>query len=142
MWHLNEFRSSIAARRATQKVSAAIDGTGDTLKAWNAVWDLVHSGEPDSLHDVREILTVHAAGDPAARSTLLAKEFLYTIEQPIHFADGTSQVLPSREVRDEHKRMQDEARHEALRRMGVQPGEGLPMWALYMTRRSKRSWPR
>ena len=50
------------------------------------------------------------------------------------------QVLPSKEVRDHHRRDQIEANWQAMRDIGVRPGEGLPMWSMYMTRRSKRSW--
>lgn len=50
------------------------------------------------------------------------------------------QLLPSAEVSEQGKQDQIEANRKAMRDMGVRPGEGLPMWMLYMTRRDKRSW--
>ena len=140
MLRQNNLSSSRAAKRAKKRILAAVDGTGNTLKAWNALWDLIQSREEQTLQELRAALAPYAQDNPSTRSAQIANEFIYTIDRPIILTSTPGQILPSKEVRDEHKRMQAEARQEALRRMGVQPGQGLPMWAMYMTRRNKRSW--
>ena len=114
---------------------------GDSLPAWNAIWDLVQSTDSHGKQEVLDALRDYVAAATAGGSDVeSARQFARAIETSMSPPVVRRQVLPSKEVRDHHRRDQIEANWQAMQRIGVRPGEGLPMWSMYMTRRSKRSW--
>lgn len=147
-------RSSVSKTQAqAEKAIASSLGGGDSLPAWNAIWDLVQShdaqGKKEILDDLRSYVTSTATGEAAER----ARSFEHALDQslrprrlPADPSNGNGIVRharvvpPSNEVRDQGARDRIEGHRTAMRKIGVRPGDGIPMWALYMTRRNKRSW--
>lgn len=134
-------RSSISSslQRAETEIGDALRG-GDSLPAWNAVWDLVQSNDSHGKQELMATLKGYVDSADADDSTMQAEEFHDAIEQRFELPPTAERVLPSTEVRRQHQEDQFRAHQEAMRKIGVRNGEGLPMWAIYMTRRSKRSW--
>lgn len=137
-------RTSPPRQRAEAEIASALSG-GDTLPAWNAVWDLVQSSD---AHGKREVLgtlksyvesSASRESEASRNSVAQAQEFGEAIE---HRLNNPNQhcVLPSRELRKQHDADRFRSSQDAMRKIGVRPGEGLPMWAIYMTRRNKRIW--
>lgn len=146
MWPWQRSRVSHAQTQAENAIADTLMG-GDSLPAWNAVWDLVQShdsqGKQEILNDLRDYVasSVTADGSPIGSSPRdRARDFEQAIDQSMSAVPRRSQVLPSREVRRQAKHDQIESNRQAMRDIGVRPGDGIPMWAMYMTRRSKRSW--
>lgn len=132
--------SATATRlRAVEEIADALSG-GDSLRAWNAVWDLVQSrdsqGKQELLAILKEYVETTASGPPTA----LAEEFADAIEGRLRPPASRERVVPSDEVRHRHQQEQMSQHRRAMHNSGARPGEGLPMWAIYMTRRSKKSW--
>jgi len=152
MWPWKRSDVSKTQARAEDAIASSLDG-GDSLPAWNAIWDLVQSrdaqGKKEILDDLRSYVTSTATGE-AAEQARSFEQALAQSSQPRRLqADPASVngvvrhtrvVPPSSEVRDQGARDQIEAHRTAMRKIGVRPGDGVPMWALYMTRRNKRSW--
>jgi hypothetical protein len=130
---------SPAHRRAEDEIAAALGG-GDTLPAWNAVWDLVQSRDSHGKQELLASLKGYVDSEVSSEAAAQAQEFGNAIEGQLRPEPARRQILPSEEVRRQHKQEQMLAHHRAMRDIGVRPGEGLPMWAIYMTRRNKRSW--
>lgn len=125
------------AERAVEAIDAAVRG-GDTLPAWTAVWELVQRAD---AHEKQRLLD--ALVERQASLDLVAVELSRTYAEAVQHSmrpAGRDALLPSREVRRQGQRDQIEAGRRAMEKLGVRPGDGIPMWALYMTRRSKRSF--
>lgn len=139
MFSYRQPRISAAQERAESEIAAALNG-GDTLPAWNAVWDLVQSrdshGKQELLATLKDYVESAVSGESAAQ----AQQFSDAIEGRLRPPAVQERVLPSDEVRAQHRQEQMASHTRAMREIGVRPGEGLPMWAIYMTRRKKRSW--
>jgi hypothetical protein len=143
-------------------VATCLSG-GEPVDAWPAVWALAASSDRRAKDDVLAMIDgfitaaveSDAAGDEAL--SYLAGEGSVTcrvsrrwqkVDQACAFQEAILQSLRPRgllcslspEARRRLQAERDDAHVRALRRSGVQPGEGFPFWALYMTRRSKRSW--
>lgn len=144
MWPWQRSSVSDAQTQAESAIAETLKG-GDSLPAWNAVWDLVQSrdsqGKQEVLNELRSYVADSVAGDPAAAAPIdLARDFEQAIDQSMRAVPRRKQILPSREVRRQAKQDQIETHRKAMKEIGVRPGDGIPMWALYMTRRDKRSW--
>ena len=127
---------------ATETVADCLAG-GDSLLAWSAVWDLIQSGDSQGKADLLEALRAYVAnhvGDGSDESVRHARQFQQAIAQTMLPSELKPQLVQSQEVRDQLQQDQAAARRKAMDRIGMTPGEGVPMWMLYMTRRSKRSW--
>ena len=144
---------SPAQAKAEEAIAANLLG-GESLPAWNAVWDLVQSrdtlGKQQILHELRAYVADAVSDEPTAQ----AREFERAIDDSMRTrrlgvpegaaGDGVVRharaVPPSKELRQQAAHDQIETHRAAMRDIGVRPGDGIPMWALYMTRKSKRSW--
>jgi len=126
--------------KAEDALASTLLGNGDSLPAWNAVWDLVQSSDSQAKQEVLDALRSHVDAAATGESVERAQEFSTAIEKAMGRGSAKRQLLPSAEVREQAKQDHIEANRKAMRDMGVRPGEGLPMWAMYMTRRNKRTW--
>lgn len=143
MWPWQQPRTSQAQSHAEEAIASALRG-GDTLPAWNAVWDLAQSSDSQGKQEVLEGLRGFVAERVEGQRVERAREFEQAIEHSMRAKartpTGSAQLLPSKDVRQQAKRDQIETNRQAMEKIGVRPGEGLPMWVMYMTRRNKRSW--
>jgi hypothetical protein len=143
MWPRQQPRTSQTQSHAVEAIESTLKG-GDTLPAWNAVWDLVQSSDAQGKQEVLETLRGYVADRVEGERAERAREFEQAIEHSIRTKartpTGSARLLPSNEVRQQAKRDQIEANRQSMEKIGVRPGEGLPMWVMYMTRRNKRSW--
>lgn len=139
MFSRNRSTVSPSRQRAEDEIGVALSG-GDSLPAWNAVWDLVQSSDSQGKQELLTTLKGYVDSAVSGESVAQAEEFHDAIEQRFQPPVTAKRVLPSREVRRQHEEEQLRSQQEAMRKIGVRRGEGLPMWAIYMTRRNKRSW--
>lgn len=151
MWPWNQRKVSKTQAQAEHAIADSLGG-GDSLPAWNAIWDLVQSrdaqGKEEILGDLRDFVA-NSVGHPdleqarsfeAALDQSLRPRRLPDQTSPSEIVRHTLPVPPSKELRDQASHDQTENHRSAMRDIGVRPGDGIPMWALYMTRRNKRSW--
>jgi len=139
MWSRRKHEVTDSQLQAEAAIASTLLG-GDSLPAWNAIWDLVQSSDSHAKQELLTELRDYVTNASASDQLTVARTFESALEQSLTTKPRDQQVLPSREVRAQYKRDQIEANREAMRDIGVRPGEGLPMWAIYMTRRSKRTW--
>lgn len=139
MWPRNDPLPSEVSTQAELAIAATLRG-GESMPAWNAVWDLVQSTDAQAKQDVlaalRGYVDTAIAGEPIDQ----AHEFEAALEESLKPKRRSRRILPSKEVRLQHRQEQIDAHRREMRKMGVRPGDGIPMWMMYMTRRSKRSW--
>jgi len=125
------------SERAEQAIEQIGSG-GDTLAAWEAIWDLVQQGDAQDRQRLIDSLRAKQANLPPA-AVEQTRPYVAAVENSLR-SSTRGALLPSAEVRRQGQRDQIEASRRAMQKMGVRPGDGMPMWALYMTRRSKRSF--
>ncbi len=158
MWPWQRSKISKAQTQAEDAIAKTLTG-GDSLPAWNAIWDLVQSrdaqGKQEILQELRGYVAESVAGDSIDGVTVAqARAFEQAIDQSIgprtlhqpatensaSVVRHNGHVPPSNELRRQANQDQIETHRAAMHKIGVRPGDGIPMWALYMTRRDKRSW--
>ncbi len=158
MWPWRRTAISKTQAQAEAAIATSLTG-GDSLPAWNAIWDLVQSrdaqGKQEILHELRSYVAdsvngahvdQHRSFEQALDQSMRPTHVRYQDGQPPGIADSTRAIrhtrpVPqSKEVRQQAAHDQIETHRSAMRDIGVRPGDGIPMWALYMTRRNKRSW--
>jgi len=128
-------------------------------RAWNAAWELIDLNDHEVRAQAIAMLRTHIAagsrpttapgtvltdsrGDLASDMAWQRAELALAIEEAIeHSSDRTRRrILASREVRKHYEREQARKFRESVANLGVRPGEGLPTWLLYMSRRKRKSW--
>lgn len=151
MWPWKRSNVSRTQAVAEDAIATSLHG-GDSLPAWNAIWDLVQSSDTQGKQDILEDLRSYVSESAAGTSVEQARSFEQALDvsrrpRRLDAATPTSEVVryeqpvpPSNEVREQNAQDQIQRHRDAMHDIGVRPGDGIPMWALYMTRRSKRSW--
>jgi len=137
MWLGKRQRVPRAQLRAEATIASTLDGA-DALPAWNAVWDLIQAGDQETKVQMLAELRNYVNASAGDSSTALVMEFEAAIDETMRRVGPA--ISPSAEVRAQDKQAQIETHRAAMRAAGIRPGEGIPMWAMYMTRRSKRTW--
>lgn len=95
-------------------------------------------GPTDAGTDTCTDLAPTARALTAWQRAELALAIVETIEQSRE--PQRQRTLSSREVRKHHEAEQTRRFRQSLANAGVRPGEGLPAWMLYMSRRKKKNW--
>lgn len=125
-------------RRAEQAIEDVLAG-GDSLGAWTAVWDVVQGGDAHAKQALLDHLEQRLATlGPAETDTI--RPYVAVVATSLRGRPPERTLLPSAEVRRQGRQDLIDASRREMERLGVRPGDGIPMWALYMTRRSKRSF--
>lgn len=135
-------KPSTSLDRVDPAIAAAVRG-GDSLLGWKAVWDLAQSTDVDHRQRVLEALRAHVRTGPAAQCERARAFAAALAEVPGPAAPAGSPTcdgLSAAELRRRRERVQIDENRRAMERIGIRPGEGIPMWAMYMTRRNKRTW--
>lgn len=149
---LNRAKKSPAPEPVVQAIEEGLQ-SNDSALAWTATMDLVVEADPSTKADALSMLRryVHAPLGPGETQDHNAEgaEAQWTrAAQAAELEEAVTQssapvrrrILSSREVLKHHEREQTRRFQESLPKLGVREGEGLPMWLLYMSRRSRKSW--
>jgi len=142
MWPQSEPCVSETRQTAQNAIAECLSG-GSTLRAWAAVWDLIQAPDVDDKAAVLETLrnyVARSADDDTNPSLHQAQQFQQAIAQSMLPHTLKPKLLQSQEVRHQYQQDQAAVHRTELQQLGIAEGEGLPMWMMYMTRRSKRSW--